>query len=50
MPQMAPLNWLSFMITMCLILMFYSSIWYFSFFSYPVLKEKKTNNKINWKW
>nr|QXG82675.1 ATP synthase F0 subunit 8 [Alleculinae sp. BMNH 1042437] len=51
MPQMAPLNWLTLMITFSMILIMFNVINYFSM-KYPI-KSTKYNLKMtikNWKW
>nr|AYQ19087.1 ATP synthase F0 subunit 8 [Amarygmini sp. ACP-2013] len=51
MPQMAPLNWLTLMISFSLIMIMFNIINFYSF-SYQIQKKetKIKTMKTNWKW
>nr|AYQ19097.1 ATP synthase F0 subunit 8 [Tenebrionidae sp. 1 ACP-2013] len=51
MPQMAPLNWLTLMISFSMILIMFNTINFYSF-SYQIQKSKTKikTMKTNWKW
>nr|YP_010759132.1 ATP synthase F0 subunit 8 [Myladina unguiculina]WEX49722.1 ATP synthase F0 subunit 8 [Myladina unguiculina] len=52
MPQMAPLNWLTLMLTFIMIFLMFNIMNYYSFTYNNVTKKMSAikNIKINWKW
>nr|AXS65923.1 ATP synthase F0 subunit 8 [Staphylinoidea sp. 5 KM-2017] len=51
MPQMAPINWMSLLISIVIVFLVFNSMNYFSFLYHPSSKQiNKKKNLINWKW
>nr|AXS65483.1 ATP synthase F0 subunit 8 [Silvanidae sp. KM-2017] len=51
MPQMAPLNWLSLMMTFSTIIMVINSLNFFSFMYTPIKTQSSLKkSKLAWKW